>query len=60
MPNRTIYLTTEQDPLFLRAQQVCRALGTSVGSVCAEALGKYADQHAQLLEHIAREKEKTQ
>lgn len=45
MPNRTIYITKEQEIDFIRGQQAAKALDTSVGTICATALKQFADEN---------------
>ncbi len=48
MPNRTIYLTEEQDAAWKHNLVIARAAGESIGDLCTEALQRCADKNADL------------
>ena len=58
MPNRTIYLTKEQDADWERYVACVRALDENVGGVCIDALRKFSEQNADVMKAVTNAKQR--
>lgn len=43
MPNRTIYLTNEQNARYDEAKKICEAVGVPVSKLCVDAVCAFAE-----------------